>query len=68
MGKTKNNATHDIIQAISMYIPRGNAASIMGILGPQRKLDECYDIIVPKQIINYLSKCCAGFFFKILFL
>ena len=43
------NATQHILQAISMSIQRGNAASIMGTLGPQRNLDDYFDIIVPKQ-------------------
>ena len=43
------NATQHIIQAISMAVQRGNATSIMGTLGPQRKLDEYFDIIVPKK-------------------
>ena len=38
--KTGNkNATSHIIQAISMTVQRGNATSIMGILGPLRKLE-----------------------------
>ena len=43
------NATNHIIQAISMAVQRGNAASIMGTLGPQRKLDDYFDIVVPKK-------------------
>ena len=43
------NATNHIIQALSMAVHRGNAASIMGTLGPQRKLDEYFDIIVHKH-------------------
>ena len=42
------NATNHIIQAISMAVQRGNAASIIGTLGPQRKLDDYFDILVQK--------------------
>ena len=42
-------ATNHIIQALSMAVQRGNAASIMGTLGPQRKLDDYFDIIVQRQ-------------------
>ena len=39
--KTGNkNATSHIIQAISMPVQRGNATSIMGTLGPLRKLED----------------------------
>ena len=44
------NATRHIVQAISMSVQRGNATSIMGTLGTQRKLDDYFDIILPKQI------------------
>ena len=33
-----------------MAVQRGNAASIMGTLGPQLKLDEHFDILVPKRL------------------
>ena len=46
------NATQHIMQAISMSVQRGNALSIMGTLGPQRKLDDYFDIIVPKRTIH----------------
>ena len=42
------NATNYIIQAISLAVQRGNAASIMGTLGHQRKLDDYFDIAIPK--------------------
>ena len=42
------NATNHIIQAISMAVQRGNATSIMGTLGPQKKLDDYFDIVFPK--------------------
>ena len=42
------NATNHIIQAISMAVQRGNAASIIGTLGSQRKLDDYFDILVQK--------------------
>ena len=31
-----------------MGIQRGNAHSIMGTLGPQQKLEECFDILMPR--------------------
>ena len=31
----------------SMTIQRGNAASIMGTVGPTRKLDEIYELVAP---------------------
>ena len=43
------NATNHIIQAISMAVQRGNAASIMGTLGPQRKLDDYFDVVVHER-------------------
>ena len=43
------NATQHIIQAISMAVQQGNAASIMGTLGSQMKLDGYFDILVPKN-------------------
>ena len=44
--KTGNkNATSHIIQAISMTVQRGNATSIMGTLGPLRKLEDFFDVI-----------------------
>ena len=42
---TKNN----IIQAISMTVQRGNATSIMGTLGPLRKLEDFFDVISPRE-------------------
>ena len=48
--KTGNkNATSHIIQAISMTVQRGNAVSIMGTLGPLRKLEDFFDIIPPRE-------------------
>ena len=43
------NATNHIIQAISMTVQRGNAISIMGTLGPLRKLEDFFDIISPRE-------------------
>ena len=37
------------IQAISMTVQRGNATSIMGTLGPLRKLKEFFDGISPRE-------------------
>ena len=48
--KTGNkNATSHIIQAISMTVQRGNATSIMGTLGPLRKLEDFFDVISPRE-------------------
>ena len=48
--KTGNKkATSHIIQAISMTVQRGNATSIMGTLGPLRKLEDFFDIISPRE-------------------
>ena len=44
------NATQHIIQAISMAVQRGNATSIVGTLGPQRKL-EYFDIIQSNLVL-----------------
>ena len=38
-----------IIQSISMTVQRGKAASIMGTLGPQRKLEDFFDEISPQE-------------------
>ena len=47
--KTGNkNVTSHILQAISIAVQRGNAASIIGTLGPQRNLEEYFDVVVPK--------------------
>ena len=46
------NATSHIIQAISMTVQRGNAISIMGTLGPLRKLEDFFDIISPREEIS----------------
>ena len=43
------NATSHIIQAISMTVQRGNAISIMGTLGPLRKLEDFFDVISTKE-------------------
>ena len=32
-----------------MTVQRGNAASIMGTLGPQRKLEDFFEIISPQE-------------------
>ena len=37
------------IQAISMTVQRGNATSIMGTLGPLRKLEDFFDVILPGE-------------------
>ncbi len=51
--KTGNkNATSHIIQAISMAVQRGNAHSIMGTLGPLRKLEDFFDVISPREEIS----------------
>ena len=42
------NATSHILQGISMSVQRGNAHSIMGTLGPQRKLEDYFDILLPR--------------------
>ena len=42
-------ATSHIIQAISMTVQRGNATSIMGTLGPLRKLEDFFDVISPQE-------------------
>ena len=48
--KTGNkNATSHIIQAISMTVQRGNATSIMGTLGPLRKLEDFFDVTSPQE-------------------
>ena len=46
------NATSHIIQAISMTVQRGNAISIMGTLGPLRKLEDFFDVISPREEIS----------------
>ena len=38
-----------IIQATSMTVQRGNATSIMGTLGPLRKLEDFFDVISPQE-------------------
>ena len=43
------NATSHIIQAISMTVQRENAISIMGTLGPLRKLEDFFDVISPRE-------------------
>ena len=43
----EKRATAYLIRSISMSIQRGNAASIMGTVGPTRKLDEIYDLVTP---------------------
>ena len=43
----EKRSTSYLIQSISMSIQRGNAASILGTVGPTRKLDEIYDLITP---------------------
>ena len=51
--KTGNkNATSHIIQAISMTVQRGNVVSIMGTLGPLRKLEDFFDVISPREEIS----------------
>ena len=46
----EKKATAYLIQSISMSIQRGNAASILGTVGPTRKLDEIYDLITPLKL------------------
>ena len=43
----EKRATSYLLQSLSMTIQRGNAASIMGTVGPTRKLDEIYDLVAP---------------------
>ena len=43
-----------LVQSVSMSIQRGNAASILGIVGPTRKLNEINDQITPLKL-NMLS-------------
>ena len=46
------NATSHIIQAISMTVQRGNAISIMGTLGPLRKLEDFFDVVSPQEELS----------------
>ena len=43
----EKRATEYLIQSISMTIQNGNASSIMGTVGPTRKLDEIYELLTP---------------------
>ena len=43
----EKRSTAYLIQSLSMTIQRGNAASVMGTVGPTKKLDEIYDLITP---------------------
>ena len=43
----EKRATSYLLQSLSMTVQRGNAASIMGTVGPTRKLDEIYDLVTP---------------------
>ena len=43
----EKRATSYLMQSLSMTIQRGNSASIMGTVGPTRKLDEIYDLVTP---------------------
>ena len=43
----EKKATTYLIQSLSMTIQRGNAASILGTVGPTDKLDEIYELITP---------------------
>ena len=45
-------STAYLIQSVSILIQRGNAASVMGTVGPARKLDEIYDLITPLKPQN----------------
>ena len=48
--KTGNKkASSHKIQAISMTVQRGNTTSIMGTLGPLRKLEDFFDVISPRE-------------------
>ena len=38
-----------IIQGISMTVKRENAASTMGTLGPQRSLEDFFDVISTRE-------------------
>ena len=46
----EKHATAYLIQSISMSIQRGNAASIMGTIGPTKKLDEIYELVTPLKL------------------
>ena len=46
--KTKMQLVN-LIQAISMTVQKGSANSIMGTLGPLRKLDDFFDVISPRE-------------------
>ena len=43
----EKRATEYLIQSLSMTVQRGNAASILGTVGPMCKLDEIYDLVTP---------------------
>ena len=43
----EKRATEYLIQSLSMTLQRGNAASILGTVGPTSKLDEIYDLVTP---------------------
>ena len=62
-GKTgQKNATCHIIQEISMGIQRGNARFIMGTIGPQQKLEEYFDLLMPRAEKLTVSKRFIFFF------
>ena len=44
-----DNYSIHIIQAIYMTVQRGNATSIMGTLGPLRKLEDFFDVTSPRK-------------------
>ena len=43
----EKRATSYLLQSLSMTVQRGNASSIMGTVGTNRKLDEIYDLVTP---------------------
>ena len=43
----EKHATSYLLQSLSMTVQRGNASSIMGTVGTNRKLDEIYDLVTP---------------------
>ena len=47
-GKKKNSRKNQEISR-SITVQRGNAASIMGTLGPLRKLEDFFDVISPRE-------------------
>ena len=59
--KGNENATSHIITVISMTVKRGNAVSIMGTLGPLRKLEDLFEVISPDKEKSYFSSIISTF-------